>query len=382
MYDIDRVFSKIKSNKQKRTDHYFNCIPFVGFDRLERYLPGIEKETYYIVTASSGIGKSKFTRSMFMHHPVNYVMDNPEADIKLKIFLFSLEESKEKVLLSEVSKYLWNHYGIRKNVKELKSVGRHNTISKDILNKIEEAKDYFHSLEEYLDIYDDIRRPDDIYSTVLAWLKRNGTCHYKEVEVMDFDGSFRSKTILDYYEPDHPNTYVIIIVDHIKLLQMMKPTHSTKHTINAWSSDYCLELRDKFGCTIVNVQQQAAQQESLDNFKLNKLEPSLNGLGEHKLTQQDANVVLGLFAPDRYELESHRGYNILALGDHYRSLSILKDRDGSPNLTLGLYFDGAADVFKEYPKSSQMGPIYDHLSVGGNLIEYFNETEETPPWED
>jgi hypothetical protein len=141
-------------------------------------------------------------------------------------------------------------------------------------------------------------------------------------------------------------------------------------TMSKWSSDYCLRLRDKFGFIPVNVQQQASAKEQVEyNYKGNtieeKLEPSLEGLGDNKTTQRDANIVLGLFAPDRYNIEQHNGYDITFFRDRYRSMSILKDRDGIANKKLPLFFDGAVDFFKELPKADDnegMRRVYNYVN--------------------
>jgi hypothetical protein len=100
-------------------------------------------------------------------------------------------------------------------------------------------------------------------------------------------------------------------------------------TISKYSNKYCLHFRDKFGFTVVNIQQQASDKEQVEyNYKgvsiEEKLEPSLDGLGDNKTTQRDANIIFGLFAPNRYNISRHNGYETSFFKDKYRSLSILK----------------------------------------------------------
>jgi hypothetical protein len=94
-----------------------------------------------------------------------------------------------------------------------------------------------------------------------------------------------------------------------------------------------------------------------------KLEPSLEGFGDCKTISRDPNVILGLFAPNRYNIPEHNTYDITVLKDNYRSLSILKYRDGEPNIKIPLYFDGAVDHFKELPPSdgASINKIYSEL---------------------
>ena len=53
--NFKEIYAEIIQNKANHTDGYFNCIPFMGMERLENFLPGIEQDTYYLLTASSGV---------------------------------------------------------------------------------------------------------------------------------------------------------------------------------------------------------------------------------------------------------------------------------------------------------------------------------------
>ena len=53
--NFNEIYSEIIQNSENHQQGYFNCIPFMGMERLERYLPGIEQDTYYKITASSGV---------------------------------------------------------------------------------------------------------------------------------------------------------------------------------------------------------------------------------------------------------------------------------------------------------------------------------------
>lgn len=136
-----------------------------------------------------------------------------------------------------------------------------------------------------------------------------------------------------------------------------------------FSAEYCRKNISKhFGYIPVLIQQQEAAKEkqvftNRGESVESKLEPSLDGLGDNKLTQRDALVVIGLFAPDRYGIEEHMGYDITTLKDNYRCLILLKNRVGRPNLKKGLYFNGAANIFAELPMpgTEEMGRVYERI---------------------
>lgn len=375
--NFKQIYDKIEVNKSNHEGGYFNCIPFMGMERLERFLPGVEQDTYYLITASSGVGKSKFARYLFVHNPYEYIKNNPETDIKLTIKYFSLEESKEKIILAEISKYLFTRHGLNISVKQLQSRGRFNTISKEVLTLIKEAEAYIEEFLETVEIIDTIRNPTGIYKhmrdyalTIGNYYHHDGTPFTKQEQNEVSEGTNETYKKISHYRKDHSKHYVIVLVDHISLLHGESQL-SQWQTMTKYSSDYCLRMRDRFGFIPVNVQQQASDKERVEtNYKgetvESKLEPSLDGLGDNKTTQRDANVVLGLFAPDRYGITSHNSYDINVFKDRYRQMSILKDRDGVANKKLPLFFNGAVDFFKELPRPDDtegIRRVYEYINT-------------------
>ena len=357
---FDEALRQIEYNKTKREKGEITCIPF-GFTKFEEYIPGLQKKNYSIITASSGVGKSKLTKFMYVLQPYEFVKQN-NYNVKLKIFYFCLEESKTNFIHSLIVYKLYKDYGIVCSIKQLKSIGvdDRNILTDDVLEKVKLVKEYFYELEETIEIIDDIRNPYGMFKKVSDYMEENGKWTYKTI---DFDGE--QKQVKDIYIPDNDDHYVMFVVDHISLLHPEKGM-SLHEAINKLSSVHCIHLRDKYGVSPVIVQQQSADKEKQQYTYRgqsieSKLEPSLDGLGDNKLTQRDADEVIGLFAPDRYEIVDHRGYNIEELRDNYRSLLVLKNRDGNPNIRVGLFFNGACNYFEELPKSSEMTPqLYNH----------------------
>jgi replicative DNA helicase len=343
---FDKTIEKIDSNRKNDV----NCLP-IGLKRFEPYFQGILQACYYLITASSGIGKSKFSKAFFIDRPYEFYKNNQHLNLKLKIFYFSLEESREKFFLSLISTLLYKKYKISKSIRDLKSIGEGNKIDDDLFNKIKELKPEIDKLEDIVEVIDNIRNPYGIYKHVKEYMDLNGEIKIGKRIV---EGKERE---IKVYEPKNPNTYVIIITDHLSLLQPEKGS-SLFDSMLKYSSEYCLHLRDFYKCTVVNVQQQTAAKEAVEyNFKGNsieaKLEPSLDSLADCKLTQRDCDVAFGLFAPERYEIKNHRGYDITILQDTYRQLAKLKDRDGEANVRIGLHFKGEVNYFEELPKAEE-----------------------------
>ena len=372
------IYRKIVQNKENHNNGYFNCIPFMGMERLEAFLPGIEQSTYYLIAAASGVGKSKLGRYLFIHNPIVFLEQNPDSNIKLDVLYFSLEESREKVILSEISKYLFTKYGLNLSIKQLSSVGRYNSLSTEDLEKVKEAETHVNNFLDKVKIYDNIRNATGIYRTVRDFALSIGTYYDKndttltpqEVELVR-QGDQESATYkkISYYKAHNPQHYVIVLIDHISLLQP-EAGETLWQTMGKMSSKYCLHFRDKFGFIPVVIQQLAADKERVDsNFQgdslAQKLEPSLDGLGDNKTIARDVNIALGLFAPNRYKIKEHNGYEINKFKDRYRSMNIMKSRDGVANKKLPLFFNGAVDFFKELPKSDDMDGmrrVYEYIN--------------------
>ena len=182
------IYNKIVTNKKNHEEGNYNCLPFTNMERLEAILPGIEKATYYILTSGTGVGKSKLIRSLFIHQPIEYLETNPDRDVKLDVLYFSLEESEEKIILAEISKYLFSKYGIIKSVKELQSIGKYNTITEDELEKIKEARIHVENFLSKVKIITNQRNPTGIYKTtrnfaltIGMYYKKDGSFYCEEV---------------------------------------------------------------------------------------------------------------------------------------------------------------------------------------------------------
>ena len=375
--DFKSIYDKLVINKQNHDSGYYNCIPFMGMERLEMYLPGIEQSTYYLLAAASGVGKSKLARYLFIHNPIVFLENNPDSGIELDILYFSLEESKEKILLAEISKYLFTKYGLTLSIKQLASVGRYNVISAADLEKVKEAEAHVKKFLDRVTIYDSVRNATGIYKTVRNFAMTVGTYYDKEgkpltpTEVMQVTGGVgETYKKVSYYKLHNPKHYVIVMTDHLGLLQP-ENGETLWQTMGKMSSSYNLHFRDKFGFIPVVIQQLAADKERVEsNFQgktiEDKLEPSLDSLGDNKTTARDVNVALGLFDPARYKIDNHNGYDITRLKDRYRSMNIMKSRDGIANKKLPLFFNGAVDFFKEMPKT-------DNIDGMNRVFEYVNQ---------
>jgi hypothetical protein len=344
----NRVKATLKQNKQNRLEGKLNCIPW-SFKRLTRALPGVQKKRYVGVTANSKVGKSQITDYLFVLEPFEFIMNNLDTNVKLKIFYFSLEISKEEKLMTFLSYKIYKDTGRVIDPLKLQSVFNDYILDNEVEALLDKYDEWFTKFEQTVEIIDSTRNPYGIYSTVRDYMLTNGKLHKKKIMIDNVEVE-----VEDYYEPNNPDEYVIVICDHISLLTPEKG-EDLRTAMGRFSSNYCMKLRDRFGCCVVNVHQQSASSEELffttkGDIVIDKLKPSASDLGDNKTVSRDYDLLLGLFAPARYKIKSYNQYDITKFNDNYRELSIIFNRKGVGNASVDLFFNGACNYFQELPE--------------------------------
>lgn len=309
-----------------------------------------------------------------MLNPIQQVIEN-NLNVKLKIFYFTLEMSKEEKMLSAFSNILYLKEGVRIAPKDLKSTKADKILSEENLALIEKYQPYFEKVEEIVEFIDDIRNPTGMFKLVDEYARNSGKIHERDVEFVDNKtGEKIINKVFDYYEPDDPEEYVMVFIDHVGLISTEKQDGrqlNLHESIVKLSSDYLIRLRNRYGYIPVIIQQQSSAQESVENMKANRLKPTLDGLGDCKLTQRDANVILGLFSPYRHEIKNYHDYDIKFFQDNIRFLEILGGREGGGGTICPLYFDGAVNYFKELPRPTDI----ENLKKVYNFINSMRQNE-------
>lgn len=351
---FDRVYRDIKGRREKILSGKINCIPCT-FKRFSAEWPGIEQGRYYSVTAQQKVAKTQFTDKVFLYDPFFYAFNNRDI-IRIKIIYFSLEisaEEKYKQFICHLL-YILSKGRIRVSQRDLNSVIQDSPISQEVLDILDSDgyKEYFKFFEECVDIVSHIRNPTGMHEYVKQYAKEHGHWEYKEIDWKELDGSITKKKVKDYYVPDDPDEYVIIIVDHVSLITSEsedgKPL-GLHGSMGKLSSKYMISWRDDYKYIPVTVHQQALSGESTENVKLGKLKPSVADLGDNKMLSRDVNMMFGLFSPYRHGIHDYMGYSIDKFEDNIRFLEIMISREGGGGMTCPLYFDGAVNFFRELP---------------------------------
>ena len=347
----DSVKSFLLNKRQRALSGLYNCIPF-PFPRFKVFLPGTQMGKYIIVTANQKVGKTKFCDFVYVYETLFFIMEHPE--VRVKILYFCLEESPRKKYTEFLCHLLYRLDRIEISPPELESTDKDHPVPQEILDKLdsERYQRYIKKFEEMVEYIDSEKNPTGINKKCRDYALSHGHLNFKEVDVKDIDGTTSKRKIVDPVNPytaDDSEEYMIAILDNTSNLSTesgMKKMETVEKM-----SKYFITLRDQLNFTIVCIQHQAQAQEGIENFKLNRIKPSSDGLADCKTTTRDANMVIGLYSPFKYGLTEYEKYDITKFRNHIRFMEIIEDRDYGANGNIcPLYFDGAVSFFKELPK--------------------------------
>jgi hypothetical protein len=365
--------SIVKSRKEfylqqqvNREKGIINGIPwYLVFPKLGAYIPTIPRGYQILWTANSGVGKTQTWIGIILYSIYKLKKEHPELNLKVKLVIALLEDTKEMFIDRLYSMILHRKYGLRIDGFTLQSL-KDTPLNKEIIPLLDEVEKEIEELLSDCEIIDSIYNPTGLYKWTRSITNKYGTHHQKEMEFTHTDGSTSIEKVYSHYTQHDPDMQFVMIVDNLNNLatESIEGKRTTQlETINRWSRDYCrLQITKHFKWTVINVIQQASDSEKQQfTYKgdtiVEKLKPSLDGLGNSKECQRDHFLIFGIFAPARYGIDTYpegAGYNITRMKDNYRSLIILKSNLSESNIEIPFYFDGSCSFLKELPKPVEM----------------------------
>lgn len=363
---VTKRIGEYRESAKRSASGLVNYIPFVGIgSKISYYVPGIIPKTMYKVTSGSGAGKTQFTKFLFVYQAILYAI---KYKVNYKVVYFALEESKEEFIDGLFIHILRRYHGLNITRFELNAMSKRK-LSKSDFDAIERAKVFVATIMEMIIIVDHLYTPTEMYN--------------KCREIAESEGVFTvDAKNNEVYTPDDPNQLRLVITDHISLVEEDYDAKREKYldlrtSMAVWHTRYQRKIiTKKWGWAALNVQQQGLESENLvfnskGDTVISKLIPSMQGLGDNKTILRDDYVIFGLFAPERFRIENYLGYSICdpikqSLYDNFRSLHLIKNRFGTPNKVLPMYFDGSYNYFSEMPGAGDtagMQKVYDLITA-------------------
>lgn len=359
----DRVMLSLEERRERLLNNKLNCIPS-PFKRFREDFIGIEQGSHIVVTASTKGAKSQFTSYTFIYKPLLFCYFT-KADVDYKVIYFPLEETPERILERFISWLLYDftHGKVRISPKDLRSTV--TPVSEEILELIgtDEIQDIIKYFEDHVLFPTEKPNPTGMYYYCKKYAEEHGKVYTKPGKYTDDLGAVHDYDAFDYYEPDNPNEYRVIITDTTNLIDTERGM-TLKQSMDKWSEYGAKYLRNRYKYTFIEIQQQAFEAESNDSFKLGKMKPSVANLSDSKYSSRNADLVLGLFSPFRMGLKEYEGYDITKFRDNIRFLEVLVNRNGQMGGVCPLFFDGAVCQFEELPRpdnKDEITKVYDYL---------------------
>ena len=293
--------------------------------RFGRIVPDLQKGMYYLVGGEMGTGKTSFVDDTMLLEPFEDALRKKK---KIKGIYYSFEMDT----LSKVSRFASRRMFIErgKRVSAMELLGyMENRVSDEVVKEVSSYKDYFESFFEHMKFVDYPKGPESIKKDLLEFSNTIGR----------WEGT-------NFIEDDPDCTYPIVI-DHIGLIA--REGMSKREAIDTLSK-ILVFFRNKCKMTFIVISQFNRSLSSTDRFNINRVIPQLSDFADSSGPAQDCNKAFGLFSPARYGFEEYLGYDIEELEDRFRSLHILKNREGITDKMIPLEFIGEVGYFREYEK--------------------------------
>lgn len=364
----------LKARRQRLIDGGVNTIPS-PFRRFSQDFLGWEQSTYYIVTSFTKGGKTQLVSHLLFDAILYCYYNGEKTGVSIKVLYFPLEETKQRIMTRFYSWLLLRLKNIRISPSDLRSSNNEKPVPPEILDLLESEEitrivDYF---EEHV-IFSEESNPTGIYKFCRQYAEEHGKVFTKTVKYKDELGVEKETQGFSHYVPDDPNEYVIPVIDTVNLVESERG-YTKKQAIDKLSEYAAKYMRNRYGQSPVIIQQQNTDNESVESVRFNRTRPTTAGLGDSKYTAHDANIVLGIFSPFKFGLDTYLDYDIKKFKDHFRTLEVLVNRDGELGGIIGLFFDGATCTWSELPRpdnTAEMGQVYAYLkSLNSSPVKSF-----------
>lgn len=318
-----------------------------GLPKLDSIIYGIQKGTYYLIGGDTSSGKSSLANQMGLFEPYEYALKNPDKII-YKLIYFSYEMQAKKQFLRGLSRHLYKKDKTVYSSEYLLS--RKGELSEAAYNKILENLSYFDKLEESISFYESSLTEKQVAEVLLQHAKLYG-------EFIDTPTGVAYKL-----KEEYKNLHLVVIYDHAALTKA-EGNQDAKSKIDKVSKLF-VDFRNMCDFTFIVLQQFNRGIRSMERKKYDSQEPTLDDFSSSSNTAHDADTVIAIAYPITYGVETYRGYLIApqlgGFGNRFRGISVLKNRDGEPNVTLGICFFGEVGMWINLPKADEFTSAQDY----------------------
>lgn len=257
----DEVLKDIEEKKINREQGNFNGIPLC-FPRYREYVPSIDKGIYYGLLGSTGVGKSRVCRHMFVYEPLKFSL---ETGYPLKILYFALEDGKHRIFKKIISHYLWERHKIYVPAPVLES--KDKPLPDYYLQYIRKDREFFKKFEDIVHIINDRLTPKEIFDACVSAHDTFGKTHH-----------------------------ILVIIDNYANVIKEKKHFNDWEAVKELSRDYIrLKLCKERDMTVVSILQQDMESEkatfrAIGQKGIAAIEPNMGSIGENKVISRDKGL--------------------------------------------------------------------------------------------
>lgn len=326
---VENLMNSIERGKQGLNVGLSTGLPV--FDKLTF---GVQRRWLTVWAGDSGSGKSSAVLYFQIYQPFIQHLANPDIDVHF--LLFSFEMSAEVLLAKLLSLHLYDTYNKVLPYGEILSLTA--KLSDEDYQLIEQSKPWMEKFESLCEIIDKPVTAKGLYAICKEWSRKYGT--YTEIET---ESGYTKET----YTPNNPEQYLIVVVDHVKLLALAQG-HNAKQEIDE-ACDYLISFRNKCNFTVNLVQQFNRNYKSMDRRQSESYLPDLSDLDSSSGPAQSAETVITIYFPFREKKSKCEGYDIRQMKDRARLLCLAKNRFGMSDKLIMTSFFGENGKWVELP---------------------------------
>jgi len=320
-------------------------VPLENCPKLTEYIYGTRRSTYYLIGAETGVGKTKFARDQHMYAVYDYYKKiNDDKILDVRFIDFSMEITSSENMINAIIRKIYKDHKRMIPYDKIMGFTKDYYLTPEETRLVEAQRKYFEDFEKKLIVISDQITPTFYHDVLLT--------HYRKIGKFAKDDGSMAVSRLGDYTPNNPQLMTVGIVDTINLAETEKG-QTYKQSIDRISK-ISVVFRNICGHTPVIIQQFNADNSDIQRQRHGQKTPMLRDFEDSKRTTKDANVVVGLWDPTRYKVETvdvgSSKYDITLLKTWFVSAHILKNRNGNTNKRAALRFIGGASMFEEFPE--------------------------------
>ncbi len=341
---------KIKQNYQDFIDGIINYLPFPDLGEFTKAFPGLMRGETNCWTGTPASSKTSFLKFLLIHWGIKIAR---KLGLDYKIIWFHLEESDEQFEYSLLSNALYekSNRRIRKNIRDFEFVG--GSVGPEDFDLIEQADKRVSLMLEYIEHHENPYNTTGIYNKIRAFARKRGKFFLNGRQLTDEEVNANSRW--DKYVPDNPKEFIVIVLDHILLVNK----ESNQANVHEAIWDTVEKLRSmcakQFNYCVNIVQHQDNVSENQESRKNMEVLPTLQGLGKNKEVNRSYLNVIGITDLNRTNANGtgstgvqiwDGGVSVPKMGRFMRVVNIMKNRYGTVDVRESLFSDGKVAHFE------------------------------------